>query len=125
MARHLARNHSIVWEQKQENKIDEHVSAVSMKIDQTQAEKITKKLSLALAQSSASYRLVDNPSFREAIELLNKTRNGKCEFYRGKIFEPALKILISYLESRCQKREIGHSKIACLLESDTSLENLM
>ena len=50
---------------------------------------------------------------------------GKCEFYRGKIFEPALKMLIDDLESRCQKREIGHSKIACLLESDTSLENLM
>ena len=71
MARHLARNHSIIWEQKQENKIDEYVSSVYMKIDQTQAEKITKKLSFALAQSSAPYRLVDNPSFREAIELLN------------------------------------------------------
>ena len=75
MARHLKRAHSIIWEKSQDVKIDKFISIIPTKVDKITAEKITKHLSLALAETSAPYRLVENSSFRDAIQLLNSAYN--------------------------------------------------
>ena len=51
--------HSIIWEQKQENKIDEYVPAVSMKIDQTHGKKFNKKTFICASTMHNQVHLID------------------------------------------------------------------
>ena len=75
MKNHLERKHSIVWKKAvslPNKRINEYVETRVKFCSNESSVKVTKLLSLALAETTAPYRLVENYSFREAIKLLNE-----------------------------------------------------
>lgn len=73
MARHLKRQHNVVWKKVVTPRIDDFMANINCKLSDNQIQSITEHFSICLAETSAPYRLVENEHFKMALQILNPT----------------------------------------------------
>ena len=65
MSKHLERKHNISWNKSETEQIDNYIADIDMK-------EVTRFLSIAIAQTTAPYRIVENEYFKLALKSLNR-----------------------------------------------------